>query len=52
MKTLQLLATPIIALSLLLPASAFAHESTDPSEKITVLQDQNLVTNRCGNSHK
>ena len=42
MKTLQLLATSFIALSLL-SASAFAHETAGPSEKITVLQDENLV---------
>ena len=42
MKTLQLLATPIIAFGLLLSASAFAHETAGPAEKVTVLQDQVL----------
>ena len=40
MKTLQLLATPIITFGLLLSASAFAHETAGPSEQVTVLQDQ------------
>jgi len=43
MKTLRLLAPPVVALSLLLSASVFAHETGAPSEKITVLQDEALA---------
>ncbi|CAI8793672.1 quercetin dioxygenase-like cupin family protein [Pseudomonas sp. JAI111] len=39
MKALRFLAAPLAALALTVSASAFAH---DPSEKVTVLQDQML----------
>ena len=39
MKVLRLLAAPLAALALTVSASAFAH---DPSEKVTVLQDEAL----------
>lgn len=39
MKALRFLAAPLAALSLTVSASAFAH---DPSEKVTILQDQML----------
>lgn len=39
MKTLRFLAAPLAALALTVSASAFAH---DPSEKVTILQDQML----------
>jgi quercetin dioxygenase-like cupin family protein len=42
MNVLRFCATPLVALSLTLCASAFAHETGDPSEKVTVLQDQML----------
>lgn len=42
MKALRFCAASLAALVLTVSASAFAHESTDPSEKVTVLQDQML----------
>jgi quercetin dioxygenase-like cupin family protein len=39
MKALRFLAAPLAALALTVSASAFAH---DPSEKVTILQDQML----------
>jgi quercetin dioxygenase-like cupin family protein len=42
MKVLRCCAASLAALALTVSASAFAHESTDPSEKVTVLQDQML----------
>jgi quercetin dioxygenase-like cupin family protein len=42
MNVLRFCATPLVALTLTLSASAFAHETGDPSEKVTVLQDQML----------
>lgn len=39
MKVLRLLATPLALLALSVSASAFAH---DPSEKVTILQDEVL----------
>ena len=39
MKVLRLLATPLAVLALSVSASAFAH---DPSEKVTILQDEAL----------
>jgi len=42
MKTLRFCAASLAALALTVSASVFAHESTDPSEKVTVLQDQML----------
>lgn len=39
MKALRLLAAPLVVLALTASASAFAH---DPSEKVTVLQDEAL----------
>ena len=39
MKALRLCAAPLAALALTLSASAFAH---DPSEKVTILQDEML----------
>ena len=42
MKALRFCAVSLAALALTVSASAFAHESADPSEKVTVLQDQML----------
>lgn len=42
MNVLRCCAASLVALSLTLCTSAFAHEAGDPSEKITVLQDQML----------
>ncbi|WP_419710771.1 cupin domain-containing protein [Pseudomonas sp. NFX224] len=42
MNVLRFCAAPLVALALILSASAFAHEAGEPSEKITVLQDQML----------
>ena len=39
---MNLLRCPLAALALTVCASAFAHEAGDPSEKVTVLQDQML----------
>ncbi len=42
MNVLRFCAAPLAALALILSSSAFAHEAGDPSEKVTVLQDQML----------
>jgi quercetin dioxygenase-like cupin family protein len=42
MKALRFCAASLAALSLTVSAAAFAHETGDPSEKVTVLQDQML----------
>ncbi|HEF4760043.1 TPA: cupin domain-containing protein [Pseudomonas putida] len=42
MNVLRFCAAPLVALTLTVSASAFAHEAGDPSEKVTVLQDQML----------
>ncbi|VVN13052.1 hypothetical protein PS862_05198 [Pseudomonas fluorescens] len=42
MKALRFCAASLAALALTVSASAFAHEATAPSEKVTVLQDQML----------
>jgi quercetin dioxygenase-like cupin family protein len=42
MNTVRLFAAPLAALALIVSASAFAHETAAPSEKVTVLQDQML----------
>ncbi|MNS87104.1 Cupin domain protein [compost metagenome] len=42
MNVLRFCAAPLVALSLTISTSAFAHEAGDPSEKVTVLQDQML----------
>ncbi|WP_137805546.1 cupin domain-containing protein [Pseudomonas sp. G(2018)] len=42
MNVLRFCAAPLVALTLTVSASAFAHEAGDPSEKVTVLQDQLL----------
>jgi quercetin dioxygenase-like cupin family protein len=42
MNVLRFCAAPLVALTLTVCASAFAHETADPSEKVTVLQDQLL----------
>ncbi|MFJ3366656.1 cupin domain-containing protein [Pseudomonas sp. NPDC086251] len=42
MNAVRLFAAPLAALALTVSASAFAHETGAPSEKVTVLQDQML----------
>ena len=42
MNVLRLCAAPFAALALTIGVPAFAHEASDPSEKVTVLQDQML----------
>jgi quercetin dioxygenase-like cupin family protein len=42
MNPVRLFAAPLAALALTVSASAFAHETGAPSEKVTVLQDQML----------
>ena len=42
MNALRFFAAPLAALTLSVSASAFAHETTAPSEKVTILQDQML----------
>lgn len=42
MNVLRFCAAPLVALTLTVSASAFAHEAGAPSEKITVLQDHML----------
>ncbi|WP_338919039.1 cupin domain-containing protein [Pseudomonas silesiensis] len=42
MKALRFCAASIAVLALTVSAAAFAHETGDPSEKVTVLQDQML----------
>ncbi|MGY3171730.1 quercetin dioxygenase-like cupin family protein [Pseudomonas sp. TE12234] len=42
MNVLRLCTAPFVALALTVSASAFAHEASDHSEKVTVLQDQML----------
>ncbi|AWA39988.1 cupin domain-containing protein [Pseudomonas fluorescens] len=42
MKILHLLAAPLAAMALTISASALAHGTDSPSEKISVLQDQML----------
>ncbi|NUU38998.1 cupin domain-containing protein [Pseudomonas sp. C2B4] len=42
MNALHFFAAPLVALTLTVSASAFAHEAGNPSEKVTVLQDQVL----------
>jgi quercetin dioxygenase-like cupin family protein len=42
MNVLRFCAAPLVVLTLTVCASAFAHETAAPSEKITVLQDQML----------
>ena len=42
MNAVRLFVAPLAALALTVSASAFAHETGAPSEKVTVLQDQML----------
>jgi quercetin dioxygenase-like cupin family protein len=42
MNALRFFAVPLAAIALTISASAFAHETAAPSEKVTVLQDQML----------
>ncbi|WP_448090154.1 cupin domain-containing protein [Pseudomonas azerbaijanoccidentalis] len=42
MNVLRICAAPFVALTLTVSASAFAHETGAPSEKVTVLQEQLL----------
>ena len=42
MNVLRICAAPFVALTLTVSASAFAHETSAPSEKVTVLQEQLL----------
>jgi quercetin dioxygenase-like cupin family protein len=42
MNVLRFCAAPLAALAVTVCASAFAHETADPSEKVTVLQEQML----------